>query len=357
MADDGGTGERTEQATPKKKEDARERGQVLKSNELVMTGCLLIMFVALRALMPLIAENLMNFTKTYLSGQKMTAEVLTTQRMMVVGNDMILGFLNIMLPILVVAVLAAILVNVVQVGFLFSTKAMQPKMERLNVLEGFKRLFSTRALFELAKAVLKVVVIGYIIYSQVSSNLVVFPAMMRDNYVGAIQKIAEMVFDAALQICMVLAIIAAVDYMYQRWRYEKDLRMSKYEIKMEMKSQEGDPQIKGKIKQKQREMSMMRMMQGVPDADVVITNPTHYAVALKYDESKGDAPMVIAKGKERVAQKIKEVAKENNVEIVEDRELARGIYAYCNIGDFIPVEMYQAVAEILAQIFRAKNKR
>ncbi len=357
MADDGGTGERTEQATPKKKEDARERGQVLKSNELVMTGCLLIMFVALRALMPMIAENLMNFTKTYLSGQKMTAEVLTTQRMMVVGNDMILGFLNIMLPILVVAVLAAILVNVVQVGFLFSTKAMQPKMERLNVLEGFKRLFSTRALFELAKAVLKVVVIGYIIYSQVSSNLVVFPAMMRDNYVGAIQKIAEMVFDAALQICMVLAIIAAVDYMYQRWRYEKDLRMSKYEIKMEMKSQEGDPQIKGKIKQKQREMSMMRMMQGVPDADVVITNPTHYAVALKYDESKGDAPMVIAKGKERVAQKIKEVAKENNVEIVEDRELARGIYAYCNIGDFIPVEMYQAVAEILAQIFRAKNKR
>lgn len=357
MAEDGGTGERTEEATPKKRQDARERGQVLKSNELVTTGCLLIMFMAMRSFVPTIAENIMNFTTSYLSGRKMTGDVINMQNFMPISNDMVMGFLNIMLPIFVVAVIAAVLVNIIQVGFLFSTKALEPKMERINVIEGFKRLFSTRALFELMKAILKVIAVGFIIYNQISTNLYKFPTMMVDNYRGAIQHIAEMIFDAALQICLVLAVIAFADFMYQRWKFEKDLRMSKYEIKMEMKNQEGDPQIKGKIKQKQREMSMMRMMQSVPEADVVITNPTHYAVALKYDEKLGDAPMVIAKGKERVAQKIKEIAGENGVEIVEDRELARGIYAYCNIGDFIPVEMYQAVAEILAQIFRVKNRR
>jgi flagellar biosynthetic protein FlhB len=272
---------------------------------------------------------------------------------------MIYNFLLIVLPILGIGLIAAIAVNVVQTGFLFSTKAMQPQMSRLNPMEGMKRLFSARVLFDLLKNTGKIVLVGLIIYNAIRTNLDnnVFPLLMTTNYRGAILEIADIIFNTATQILLVLAVLAAIDFFYQRQKFEKDLRMSKYEIKMEIKQQEGDPQIKGRIKQKQREMAMMRMMESVPDADVVITNPTEYAVALKYDESAGDAPMVVAKGRERIAAKIKEIAREHNVDVVEDKPLARSLFAMCEIGDFIPVELYQAVAEILAQVFRRKMRR
>ncbi|HBU12641.1 MAG TPA: flagellar biosynthesis protein FlhB [Clostridiales bacterium] len=354
MADDGGTGERTEEATPKKREDARKEGNVLKSQELVTVGSLLIVFAALRALTPMLAENLMQGTRGYLL---LTSTELSSSTVMAYAQDVMLGFLQVMLPLFGIALVAGVMLNMVQTGFLFSTKAMGIKMSRLNPIEGFKRMFSVRTFFELGKSILKTLLIGVIIYMQITSNMTVFPGLMSSNYPGAIQQIAEMIFNAAFMICGVLAAIAALDFFFQRWKYNKDLRMSKYEIKMEMKQQEGDPQVKGKIRQKQREMSTMRMMQDVPDADVVITNPTEYAVALKYDEKVGDAPMVVAKGKDKIAQKIKEIAGEHNIEIVEDKPLARSLYAYCEIGDFIPVELYQAVAQILAQVFKAKGRR
>ncbi|MGI6152254.1 MAG: flagellar biosynthesis protein FlhB [Christensenellaceae bacterium] len=355
MADDSSAGERTEEATPKKRKDARERGQVLKSNELVMVGSMLIMFAALRGLMPMIAENLFSFAGEYLSGTHMTMEQMEIGSFLPIANNMAVGLLTILLPILAVALVAAVLINVIQTGFLFSTKAMEPKMSRLNPVEGFKRIFSMRGVFELLKSLLKVAVIGLVVYQEITNNLEVFPTLMNVGVHAAVLQIADMIVNAAFKVLAFLAIIAAVDYMFQRRKYEKDLMMSKYEVKMEMKQQEGDPQIKGKIKQKQREMAMMRMMSSVPDADVVITNPTEYAVALRYDEAVADAPRVVAKGKNLIAAKIKEIAQEHNVEIMEDKPLARSLYAYCEIGDFIPVELYQAVAEILAQVYRRKR--
>lgn len=356
MADDSSTGEKTEQATPKKRKDARESGQVLKSNELVTVGMLLIMFMALQALWPSIADNILEFTGNSLSGQFSSAEPITTGALAGIMQNTVLGFLRIMLPILALALIGAVLLNVIQTGFLFSSKAMQPKMSRLNPAEGLKRIFSARGAFELLKSIAKVAIIGIVAYTQIQSNLDKFPGMMLMTLDQSIGLTADIIFSAIFMILMALAAVAFMDYMFQRNKFEKDLRMSKYEVKMEMKQQEGDPQIKGKIKQKQREMAMMRMMQQVPDADVVITNPTEYAVALKYDEKIGDAPMVVAKGKNLVAARIKELAKEHEVMIVEDKPVARSLYMYCEIGEFIPVELYQAVAEILAAVYRMKNK-
>ncbi len=357
MADNNSTGEKTESATPKRRQDARERGQVLKSNELVMTGSLLIMFGALRALTPVIAKNLIDFSGSFLSGQHMPMEYLTTSNVGPVMQEMVVGFLQIMLPILVVAVIAAVVVNIIQTGFLFSTKALEPKMSRLSMIEGFKRIFSGRTVFELLKAVLKIAVIGIVIYLEIEANLPAFSMMLGDGLTAAILQIAEMIFNAGFKILLFLAAIAFLDYMFQRRKFEKDLMMTKYEVRMEMKQQEGDPQIKGKIRQKQRQMAMMRMMQSVPDADVVITNPTQYAIALKYDEELGNAPLVLAKGKDHTAARIKEIAVEHSIELVENKPLARSLYVMCDVGDQIPVEMYQMVAEILAQVYKKKHGR
>ncbi len=321
-----------------------------------MTGTLLIMFGALRALTPMIAENLMRFSASFLSGQYLPEYYLNPSNAGPVMQQMVIGFLQIMLPILLVAVLAAVVVNVVQTGFLFSTKALEPKMNRLSPAEGFKRIFSGRTLFELLKSVLKIAVIGIVIYTKIEADLPAFSMMLTGGMKASILQIAELIFDAGFQILLFLAAIALLDYMFQRRKFEKDLMMTKYEVRMEMKQQEGDPQIKGKIKQKQRQMAMMRMMQSVPEADVVITNPTHYAVALKYDEAVGAAPLVLAKGKDNTALKIKEIAAEHSIEIVENKPLARSLYVMCDIGDQIPVEMYQVVAEILAQVYRKHNK-
>ncbi len=350
------SGEKTESATPKRRQDARERGQVLKSNEVVMTGAMLIMFASLKFLTPMIAENLMRFSASFLSGQHMSMDQLNTSNFAVVGQAMVLGFLQIMLPILVIAVVAAVVVNMVQTGFLFSTKALEPKLSRVNMLEGFKRMFSMRTLFELMKAIMKIAVIGIIIYTEINADLPAFSMMLTEGWKASILQIAELIFNAGFKIMLFLAAIAMLDYIFQRRKFEKDLMMTKYEVRMEMKQQEGDPQIKGKIRQKQRQMAMMRMMQSVPDADVVITNPTHYAVALKYDEKRGNAPVVTAKGVDHIALKIKEVASQNAIEVVENVTLARSLYAMCEVGDQIPVEMYQVVAEILAQVFRKKRR-
>lgn len=353
---DNGTGEKTESATPKRRQDARENGQVLKSNELVMTGCLLIMFAALNGFTPMIAEGIMSLTTSFLSGQNLPEGMISTDNIGIIMQQMIFGFLQIMLPIFAVAVIAAVVVNIVQTGFLFTTKALAPKMSRINIVEGFKRLFSGRTVFELMKSILKIIVIGVVIYTEIEANLPAFAMMLTPSLNTSILKVAEMIFSAGFKILLFLAAIAFLDYMFQRRKFEKDLMMSKYEVRMEMKQQEGDPQIKGKIRQKQRQMAMMRMMQDVPEADVVITNPTQYAIALKYDDKKSSAPVVLAKGKDVIAAKIKEIAAEHKIELVENKPLARSLYVMCEIGDQIPIEMYQMVAEILAEVYKKQRK-
>lgn len=357
MADNNSTGEKTESATPKRRQEARERGQVLKSTELVMTGCLLIMFAALKFLTPTVAEGIMNLTSGFLSGQYMPEGILTLENIGPVMQQMVLGFLQTMAPILAVAVIAAVLVNIVQTGFLFSTKALEPKMSRISIAEGFKRLFSGRTMFELMKSILKIIVIGVVIYTEIEANLPAFSMMLTPRLNRSILQVADMIFGAGFKILIFLAAIALLDFMFQRRKFEKDLMMTKYEVRMEMKQQEGDPQIKGKIRQKQRQMAMMRMMSDVPNADVIITNPTQYAIALQYDDGASSAPVVVAKGKDMVAAKIKEIAAEHKIEMVENKPLARSLYVMCGIGEQIPVEMYQIVAEILAQVYKKQHKK
>jgi flagellar biosynthetic protein FlhB len=253
------------------------------------------------------------------------------------------------------ALAAGVIINVLQVGFLFTTKTLSPKLDRISPIKGFSRVFSIRTLTELVKSVLKVTVLGYIAYTSYRKLLAEFPNYIGRDIHGLFLSTMELAFTIALKMAAAFALIAAGDYLFQWWKFEKDMRMTKQEVKDEYKMTEGDPQIKSKIRQKQRQMSAMRMMAQVPTADVVITNPTHYAVALKYEDGVSDAPTVVAKGKDFLARKIRETAAEHGVEMVENKTLARALYESCELGDTIPPEFYQVVADILVYVYRKKR--
>ena len=270
-------------------------------------------------------------------------------------KDAIVLFLQIMLPFMAAAMLAGVLFNVLQTGFMYSTKALSPKLERISPVAGFKRIFSKRTLIDLFKALIKIAILGYVAYTEFKSRIDEFPALMTQEVRFSAASFAQTAISVAFKLAIALAIFAPFDYLYQRWKYNKDLMMTKQEIKDEYKLTEGDPKVKGKIAQKQREMSRMRMMQAVKDADVIITNPTHYAIALSYKEEKNSAPIVVAKGKDYLAQKIKERARECSVEIVENRPLARALFFFCEVGDEVPEDLYKAVAEVLAYVYRMKK--
>ncbi|MEA5058901.1 MAG: flagellar biosynthesis protein FlhB [Candidatus Pelethousia sp.] len=357
MAQEGSGGERTEKATPKKRKDARERGQVRKSNELVTAVMLLLLFGALRLFGPGMWERMAALMRAGLKGQLAMGEALESGEIpsLLARGALELGLT--ILPILGVAFLGAAAVNLIQVGFLFSSKALAPKMDRLNPIKGLQRIFSLHTLYEMGKSIGKILLIGFIAYTKYMAAMERFGTAAWKDSREAGALILFLITDAGLTVGLALLILAGVDYFYQWWKYEKDLRMTKYEVKLEYKQQEGDPQIKGRIRQKQRQMAMMRMMQAVPEADVVITNPTHYAVALKYDDGKAKAPIVTAKGQGFVAQRIKEIAREHGVELVENRPVAQGLYQMCEIGSEVPFELYQAVAEILAYVYKLKKGR
>ena len=348
-------GEKTEPATPKRRREARQNGQVLKSQEVNTAVILIVMFFTLQMMGLDIIKRMAAFITTFLSPETMLRKV-TAVDVPPLFMDVIYEFILTVMPILLIALFIGVLINILQVGFLFTTKPLRPKLSKLNPISGLKNLFfSLNSLFELAKSTVKVTILAFIIYGEYIRNMPFFTMMMRMDIISSAKKIFEMIFSLAFQVGLAFAVMAAFDYLYQRWKFEKDLKMSKQEVKDEWKQSEGNPEIKGKIKQKQREMSMMRMMQAVPQADVVITNPTQYAVALEYDDSGPRAPKVIAKGKDFVAARIKEIAIEAGVEIVENKPVAQALYVYCEVGDEIPADMYQAIAEILAYVYRLKN--
>jgi flagellar biosynthetic protein FlhB len=271
-------------------------------------------------------------------------------------GDAIMMFIGIIAPILIATFVTGVVTNLVQVGFIFSTKALAPKFDRINPLSGFKRIFSSRTLLDLVKAIIKIAILGMVAYGEYEAHMEDFKGLMGQDVAIAVASFVDIIITVAFNLAIAFAIFAPFDYMYQRWKYNKDLMMTKQEIKDEYKLTEGNPQIKGRIAQKQRQMSRMRMVQAVKDADVVITNPTHYAVALEYKEGKSTAPMVVAKGKDFLAQKIKERAKEENVQIVENKPLAQALYFFCEVGDEVPEDMYKAVAEVLAYVYRMRKK-
>ena len=269
---------------------------------------------------------------------------------------MMIELLILIAPIFIVGVLVVFICDVVQVKWKPTTKPLKPKFNKLNPIQGFKKIISLNSFVELIKSALKLGLVGYVAYSYLIERVGQIFILYDIGLNQAIGLMGQIVTDLGLRIAGVYMVIAFLDFAYQKWKFKEDMKMTKQEVKDEFKNQEGDPQIKGKQRQRMREASMRRMMQQLPQADVVITNPTHYAVAIKYDPDKYDAPYVIAKGEDHLAQRIKEVAKENDIEIVENKPLARMLYANVEIGGLIPPELYQAVAEVLAFVYHLKGK-
>ena len=345
-------GEKTEEPTAKRKADARKKGQVGRSQEVNAAFVLLVGFLILRLLGGNAIAEIMNYS-TYIFGN-LNADI-NEESIMQMFIGMIILLAKTSMPLMVFIMIIGLAMNIAQVGFMFTTEQLQFNPGKLGPISGFKRMFSKRSLVELVKSLIKIVIIGYFVFSYLSDEIFQIPKLIYMDLMAGLNKMSDSIFTLAFKIIGVFMIMAAMDYAYQKWQNNQDLKMSKQEVKEEFKQQEGDPKIKGKIRQKQRQMAMARMMQEVPKADVIVTNPTHFAVALKY-ESGMSAPIVVAKGQDLVAQKIKELARESRIPIVENKPLARAIYAAVEVGGVIPQELYKAVAEVLAYVYRLKNK-
>lgn len=345
------SGEKTEEATPKKKRDAREKGQVFQSKEINTAIVLIAVFFGLKTFGHYMLNNLLGFTKIMYGNYLFDENVFTIEGMTLIFYKITITTAMVVLPIAAIALVGGVLLSYAQVGFLFTTKSIEPKLSKMNPIEGFKKLFSKKSLVELIKSFIKIFLVGYVIYSYITDQIVKILTLPNAEVGGIVAFLGESVISIAYRAGMVLFVMAFFDFLFQRWSHNKDLKMSKQEVKEEHKQSDGDPQVKAKIKEKQRQMAMSRMMSEVPEADVIITNPTHYAVAIRYDKEISDAPYVLAKGQDLVAQKIKEIAKEEEITIVENKLLARTLYSDVEIGQVIPQDLYQSVAEILAYVY------
>lgn len=347
--------DKTEEATPRRKQEARKKGQVAKSPELSTVVVLLSLFVILNYFGQWLMRELQGFMGNNL-GPAMINEELTETNLghILLSNGFF--FFRLFLPIGLGAMGVGLLINYLQVGSLFSLEPLKPKFSRINPLNGLKRMFSSHGLVELVKSVIKLAIVGYFVYSTIRDRLQLLINMVKQTPLQSAGLVWDILFQIALKVCIFLLILAVFDYAYQRYQLRKSLRMSKREIKEEFKQTEGNPQIKAKIRQRQRQIATRRMMQEVPKAAVVITNPTHLAVALKYEPKESSAPVVIAKGADFLAQKIKEVALAHDITLVENKHLAQALYKTVEIGEMIPAGLYQTVAEVLAFVYRLKRK-
>lgn len=349
-------GEKTEKATPKRRRDARKEGQVVKSMEVNAAVIILLVYLGLNVFGSFMADNLKLLVTDFLSGQYL----LQSENFMVNFRSlyiiMLKHFLIIIGPLLLIAFLAALVINYLQIGFLFLPKLLTMKFDKINPINGIKRIFSLRSAVEILKSIIKLVIVGYVVYFEFQSNFTKITNLIYTDVGEGAAFIWSIIMAILWKAGLTFLVFGVFDYAFQRWEYEKKLRMSKEEVKQEYKLMEGDPQIKARIREVQRHMAMQRMMQKVAEADVVITNPTHFAVALKYEENKNNAPLLVAKGQDYIALKIKEEAKKHNVYIVENKPLAQTLYKTTDIGEEIPEDLYQAVAEILAVVYRMRRK-
>lgn len=348
--------EKTEKATPKKRRDAREEGQVIQSREVNSAFILLAAFLGLKFFGKHVMSILTRFMEYLYSDLSIIDNIYTGNNLNVGTVKTIKIFFSASAPIMLITFFMGILINYMQVGFLVTTKPLKPKLSRINPIEGFKRIFSKRSLVELLKSIVKIFIIFYVIYKNAKKNIDIILKLPEMNIQGIVRALSKLAYDIGIKVVGALIILSLFDYLYQ-WRdYEKNLMMTKEELKEEFKQTEGDPLIKSKIREKQRQMAMSRMMQDVPKADVIITNPTHIAVALKYDKDKYNAPYVIAKGKDLIAENIKKVGNENNIPIVENKPLAHMLCDNVEVGEIIPEELYEAVAEVLAYVYSLKER-
>ena len=360
FAKDGPGGEKTEEPTAKKLEDARKEGQVAKSKEIANGLGLLALFLLLKIMVGSIGTSFLeSFSMVYNRIPvicKLNGGTSPMGDISVLLRTVMLRLLIILLPVLLIGFAVAFVSDLFQVKWRPTSKPLQPKFSKLNPLNGIKKIFSAQSLVELVKSVAKILLIAFVTYSYIKKKSGLLYALYDMSMMQAVNLIGETVIELGIRISAIYMIIAGADFMYQKYKFKNDMKMTKQEVKEEYKNAEGDPEIKGKIKARMREASQRRMMQAIPKADVVITNPTHYAVAIRYDTEVAPAPIVVAKGSDYLAQKIKQIARENNVEIVEDKPLARMLFANVDIDKQIPPELYQAVAEILAMVYHAQGK-
>lgn len=347
--------DKTEQATPKKREDARKKGQVAKSREVssiaILSAGIIYMFFNARQLTENLGENI---RQTFTSIPEIASEDLSLMAYM---SHTVQDFLIIILPMLVLLLGVALAANILQAGFTLTVEPLTPKLSKIDLIKGLGKIISKRSLVELLKSVFKIAIVGWAAFSTLKNDYsLLIPLMYQDN-IQILSMLGQVSLKVITRACYVILVLAVLDYIYQKYEFEQNLKMTKQEVKDEMRQSEGDPMVKSRIRSIQREMARRRMMKEVPKADVVITNPTHYAIALVYKpEEKMTAPKIIAKGADRIALKIKEIAMEHGVPIVENKPLAQNLYKL-DLGQEVPPDFYRAVAEVLAYVYGLKKKK
>ncbi len=349
-------GNKTEKATPKKRRDERKKGNVFMSKDAVAVASLLGTFAVLWLLTSTFAEQLSGFMTLCLTtaGQEVQdmgslGGELAVQAIMVVAQTV--GIIS------AAAILCAVAATFAQTRFLVSTESIKPKFSRLSPLQGFKRLFSLKSLVETAKNLIKIIILMGIVFLSIRDMFLESSRYLYTDLPVAVAHLVEVAWGMVVRICIAFVAVAALDFFYQWWDYEKNMMMTKQEVKEEYKQMEGDPQVKGKIKEIQRRRAQQRMMQQVPGADVVIRNPTHFAVALRYKPGIDEAPIVLAKGQDNVAMRIVQIAEDHGIAVVENVPLARALFAQAELNQHIPPELYDPVAKVLVYIFKLNDKQ
>lgn len=345
---------KTEEATSKRLSDARKKGQVAKGEDLTSAVSFVVFGSMISVLGQFVFKNGLNFMKNSMRmeyGINLTKSNVGT---MLINSILQFGF--VVLPFAFIAVIIGILVNLVQVGFLFTTTPLKPDFKRLNPIQGFKNIVSKKAMFKLVKNILKLSLVFYMTYKNVSKSLIKISNAGNIGSEKLFFYMLDLVKGLSMDIAVFMLILAIIDYVFQRRAFKKDQRMSKQEIKDEFKEMEGNMQLKQARTQRHRQLVMNQMMVSIPEATVVITNPTHLAIVLRYDTTKDKAPIVTAKGADFIANKIREIAKENKIPIMENKELARSMYNKVEIGQPVPIELYKAIAEIIALVYQMKEK-
>lgn len=357
FAKDGDGGEKTEEPTAKKLEDARNKGQVAKSTDAITALSLLVFFYMLRLMLSFLGGRFTgSFSSIYGKIADMTNDEFTLQVACSYVGEVFRQIVITALPFFVAAFLVAFVTNLVQVKWKVSFEPMKPKFDKFNPINGMKRLFSKDKVVELLKSVAKIGVIIYVVYSYLKDKWALVMNMYEYSLNQALTIIGDIIINIGIRISVFFIIIAVADFAYQKWKFHEDMKMTKQEVKDEYKNTEGDPKVKSQQRSRMQQASRRRMMQDIPNADVVITNPTHLAVAIRYDKLTHEAPVVVAKGADYLAQKIKDIARDSDVEIVENKPLARMLYHNVDLGAEIPPELYQMVAEVLAYVYNLKGK-
>lgn len=345
--------EKTEQPTGKRRSDAKKEGNVFQSKEVVTVVMVFGVFYMVKLMLPMMVRTMRDCIVYFFSAVKMDAPFSASPNIFVY---MVIAILKCSMPILLMSMVLGILAHGVQTRFNVSFQVVKPKFSKLNPINGIKKMFSLKKLVDLAKNLIKIALLMALLYNLLKSDIIEVARMVDMNLMVSAGRMFELIFDLVIKVSIAFAVVAFFDYIYERWDYEKNLKMTKQEVKEEFKNTEGNPEIKGRIRRIQRQMAMARMMQKVPQADVIIRNPTHFAVALKYDPDKNGAPVVLAKGQDLVALRIVKVGEENGVFVMENKPLARALFASCEIDREIPAEFYGAVAEILVYIYKAGHR-